>query len=600
MEWGDLKAGLWFIGLPLLVFFWFVGDRLRSLIFKGLGDKEIIFSYLRQFSPLEIILKRLFVGIGFTLLVFGLMQPRRLIGTHQVKTKTLNLVFALDCSYSMLAQDFKPNRLTRAKIEISSLLEHLQGDRVALVVFAGQSLIQCPLTEDYYAFKSFLSVVNEKTIPTPGTNISSALASAYSILKDASGTGVVILLTDGEDFSPNKTIQWAKKYRREGIKVYCIGIGNERGEPIPLPDGSFKRDKNGNIVLTRLDEDLLIRIAQITGGAYLRAGAGSLQVERMYRLISREHRTLNKAGVIPEYAQYYVYPLSVALILLFIAWYLPISLFGKLHSVKGILGLLFSVVVLSGWSLKDWKMNSLLRQYQKGKKEVVKELEDLRNRASTDPELNYNLGTIKAMENDKDAERFLEIASQMDSPIKARAFYNLGNYYLRHNKLRESISSYRNALILDPDYADARYNLELALKRLRSSLASSSQSKAGDKQNVRKDKSQQERKDVHRNSQPSNERKEQTKSASSGTKDDTAKSENKNRSKTGHQGPEQREGEKEHGQQSLGQTGSEGSESGKEAGLTAILSALREDELKPSQVNRRMKLRGEYHGDKDW
>lgn len=615
MEWGDWKAGLWLIGVFGLILLWIIGDRFRALLFNYWGNKEIIFSFLKRFSPAEVILKRLLLGAAFLLLVIGLMQPRKLIGTHKIKNKVLNLVFALDCSYSMLAQDLKPNRLTRAKIEISTLLQHLQGDRVALVVFAGQALIQCPLTQDYYAFKRFLDAITFDTVPTPGTNISSALERAYSLLKENEGDGVVVLITDGEDFYADKTIKWAKKYKKEGIKIYCIGIGGKKGEPIPLPDGGLKRDKNGNIVLTRLDEDLLIRIAQITGGAYLRASAGSLQIEKMYRLISQEHRSVSEAGIVPEYAQYYVYPLSIALLFLSLAWFFPIGL-QDVSKLNRFFILLICLTFWGGWSLKDWELNRLLKSYQKGKKDVVKTLEQLRQKYPADPNLNYNLGTIKAIE-DKEAETFLDIAAQSDSPVNEMAFYNLGNYYLKQNKLKKAISAYRQALVLNPNDANARYNLELALKRLKVQNQKSNKfkerqkrqgtmnSRQGRRSNSQKEKNEQD----FQNQNLSNEM---------GKRDKDSQAQSNEESKTDHfegnrNGKEKNEGnlgensekhERKEGDRMKQIGGTSSTEQGEDIQgqeeVEAILSALREEELTPSQVNKRKKVRGEYNVDKDW
>ncbi len=612
MEWGDWKYSLCLIGILILILFWIIGDRFRALLFSNWGDRDIIFPFLRNFSPTEVVLKRLLLGTAFVLLTIGLMQPRELIGVHKVKSKVLNLVFALDCSYSMLAQDLKPSRLTRAKIEISTLLQHLQGDRVALVVFAGQSLVQCPLTEDYYAFKRFLDAVSVDTVPTPGTNISSALDRAYSLLKKDKGEGVVVLITDGEDFYSNETIKWAKKYKKEGIKVYCIGIGSKKGEPIPLPNGELKRDKDGNVVLTHLDEDLLIRIAQMTGGAYLRASASSLQIEKMYRLISKEHRSVTEAGMVPEYAQYYVYPLSVALILLFFAWFFPISL-KNMGKMSQFFLLFFSIVLLSGWSIRDWKVNRLLKRYQKGEKDVVETLEELRQKYPADPNLNYNLGTIKAI-GGKEAEKFLDIAAQSDSPVNERAFYNLGNYYLKENRLKEAVSAYKQALILNPNSTDARYNLELALKRLKvegqknRSRKQQENQKGGKRQQKKKSGNGGQESQNRRNSQQQSLSNQEKKQGESEEKQNAKGNDadhsqlnagNKKRNDSKLEGNQQDQDNrmKQAGKNSLKEQG-EDIQGSKE--IQAILSALREEELSPSQVNKRKKLRGEYDVDKDW
>jgi len=185
------------------------------------------------------------------------------------------VVVALDASKSMRARDVQPSRLERAKLELSTLLDELKGDRVAIVAFAGDAFVQCPLTSDYAAAKLFLRAIDPDQMQEGGTNIGAALLAAKDVLEGSDRGAkdrVVVLLSDGEDLS-GEVGEATEALHAAGIKVYAIGIGSESGEPIPVLDKSgemtgYVKDPQGNTVLSRLDQAGLEAIAQATGGEY--------------------------------------------------------------------------------------------------------------------------------------------------------------------------------------------------------------------------------------------------------------------------------------------------------------------------------------------
>ncbi len=623
MEWGDIWAIVWLIALPVLMLVWVLGDRFRAYAMDKIGERSVLFNSLFGFSTGAVILRRSLVSLAVLFLVVAIMQPRKFQRMERFENKVLNLIICLDTSKSMLAQDLKPDRLTRAKIEIQELTKRLSGDRIALIVFSGQALVQCPFTTDYSAFNSFLSSVSVDTVPTPGTNIASALELVLKISKKVEGNKAVLLITDGEDFNPDKTIAYAKRCKTEGIKIYCVGIGSLQGEPIPLPGGGFKRDESGKVVLTRLQEDLLVKIAQITGGAYVRAGTSEIGIGKIYDLISSEKRSLLQAGRFPIYSQYYVYPLAVAVVLLFVAWFLDLP---KVRGAVNAVVFIFLLLPLAGWRLDYLSNDKAVRLLKKGKvEEARKILSEIRERSGEDPIINYNLGVAEERAG-KDPTTYYQssgLKSETDPRLRAMAMYNLGNFYLRSGRLKEAIDAYEKALLANPEMESARYNLELALKRLTSQKKQSQKSQSGSKGQRREEKGQdkeKEKKETGKANQEKNGQKKQSQGANKGdnNKNDTSRSgEERNRQssqkETGQEGVEQgkrknsgegRQGENQDrsGKAPQGLKG-EGQKEGKRfrsEEAEAILQALQDEELSPNQINRRKELVGEYDVDKDW
>ncbi len=620
MEWGEIWAIVWLVALPVLMLVWVLGDRFRAYAMDKIGERSILFNSLFGFSTGAVILRRLLVSLAVVCLVLAVMQPRKFQRMERFENKVLNLIICLDTSKSMLARDLKPDRLTRAKIEIRELTKRLSGDRIALIVFSGQALVQCPFTTDYSAFNSFLSSVSVDTVPTPGTNIASALELVLKISKKVEGNKAVLLITDGEDFNPDKTIAYAKRCRAEGIKVYCVGIGSLQGEPIPLPGGGFKRDESGKVVLTCLQEDLLIKIAQITGGAYVRAGTSEIGIGKLYDLISSEKRSLLQSGRFPIYSQYYVYPLAVAVVLLFVAWFVDLP---KVKGAVKAVALIFLLLPLAGWKLDYLSNDRAVHLLEKGKVEEARRiLSEIRKSSGDDPVIDYNLGVAEERAG-KDPTSYYQasgLKGEADPRLRAMAMYNLGNFYLRAGRLKEAVDAYEKALLFDPGMESARYNLELALKRLTAQKEQSQKSQSGSKGQRREEKGQGkgeskkdqgkkgpkkrsqgvDKSDNNKNTTPQSGEKRNGWSDQKDTGQQNAKSEQgkeKDRGK-GAQGGGQRSSEK--APQGLKGRGQERGNRFRSAEAEAILQALQDEELSPNQVNRRKELVGEYDVDKDW
>jgi len=280
---------LWII--PFLVVFYFYAFRTRDKLlhlFCGhtLAGKLVPeYKRGRRWTKAFLILTAIISG------VFALTQPQWGFHWEEIKRVGVDIIVAIDVSESMLAEDVKPNRLERAKREIFDLIEMLEGDRIGLIVFAGTSFVQCPLTLDYGACKMFLDYIDTDLIPVPGTALADALKTAIkSFSTRERKSKALILITDGEDHEGNP-LEAAQEAKKEGIKIFPIGVGLEGGAPIPLGDGSggFKKDRSGDMVITHLDEPTLQKIALETGGSYVRSVTGDMDLDKIYTQGIKQH-----------------------------------------------------------------------------------------------------------------------------------------------------------------------------------------------------------------------------------------------------------------------------------------------------------------------
>ena len=219
----------------------------------------------------------------------------------------------------MLAQDYSPNRLERAKLSIARLTEKLQDDRIGLVLFAGTSFVQLPVTTDYVSAKMFLGNIDTGSIPVQGTAIGDAIRlSIKSFSAQSEKSRVIIVISDGENHEDDP-VEAAAQAAELGIKVYTIGVGSAEGQPIPQPDGSgLLRDKDGEIVVTKLDEATLRAVAKAGGGAYIHAGGEEFGLNPIVDDIRRMEDEEFGSVVFEEYDEQYMYFLAVALLLLVI------------------------------------------------------------------------------------------------------------------------------------------------------------------------------------------------------------------------------------------------------------------------------------------
>lgn len=270
---------------------------------------------------------RWFMAI-LALCCFAVALSRPQFGTHRELSKRygIDLVIAIDASRSMLARDIKPSRIDRAKLELSDLLDKLQGDRVGIVTFAGDAFTQCPLTNDYAAAKLFLRAVDVSNMPIQGTDIARALEESKDLLINAERSAkarVILLLTDGEETLGSDVAAQVSVLKEMGVKILAVGIGSPSGEPIPELDkrGNFvgyKKDRAGNTIMSRLDETGLSALADQTGGAYVRTQDGSAGIQKVFEIINNLDKSEFESRLSIQYEERFMPFAFLGLLLLLI------------------------------------------------------------------------------------------------------------------------------------------------------------------------------------------------------------------------------------------------------------------------------------------
>jgi Ca-activated chloride channel family protein len=268
--------------------------------------------------------KAILMTLSYTFLVLALSRPQ--IGTtlEIMKRSGLDIMVGLDISASMLAEDIKPNRLLKAKHAISSFIDRLEGDRVGLIAFAGDSFVQCPLTIDYAAAKLLIDALDVDTISQSGTEISQAIEiAASSFNQEEDKHKVLLFFTDGEDHG-KKAIEAAKAAANQGIRIYCVGVGlPNQGTPIPLRQSNgelrgYKHDRNGKPIVTKLEDALLREIAQLTNGNYYQATPGEAEIDRLLAEFAAIEKRKIEERQFTQYEDRFQYFLAFAL--LFLVW----------------------------------------------------------------------------------------------------------------------------------------------------------------------------------------------------------------------------------------------------------------------------------------
>jgi Ca-activated chloride channel family protein len=262
---------------------------------------------------------------AFALFCLALAEPQCGTRTELAKRYGIDLVVALDASRSMLAKDIKPSRLERAKLELASLLDRLHGDRVGIVVFAGDAFTQCPLTTDYAAAKMFLKAIDANALPMQGTNIARALEESKDLLVNSergAKARAIVLLTDGEETADGDTQKILNELEPLSVRVLTVGIGSTAGEPIQELDKKgnmigYKKDKAGNTVVTRLDEAGLIAIAEKTGGKYIHSLTG-VGVQEIYEELDRLDKQEFESRLTVKYSDRYYYAAFPGFLLLLV------------------------------------------------------------------------------------------------------------------------------------------------------------------------------------------------------------------------------------------------------------------------------------------
>jgi Ca-activated chloride channel family protein len=311
--------GFWLVAGIIILLVW--SNRMKRRRLRVFAQQKLLDEITRNVNVKGQIVAQGVLVLVLTFGILALMRPQWGFHWQEVKRRGLDILIAIDTSKSMLASDVKPNRLERSKLAIKDLIKKLQGDRVGLIAFSGTAFLQCPLTIDYGGFLLALNDITVSTIPRGGTSISRAIETALESFKGGQKQfKVLVIITDGENHEGDP-LQLAERARREGIKIFCIGIGTREGELIQVtgPGGkkTFMKDSGGTVIKTRLNEDLLQRIAFTTGGMYVRSSGSEFGLDLIYdeRLSKMEKREI-KSQMSKLYYERFQIPLALCLVLL--------------------------------------------------------------------------------------------------------------------------------------------------------------------------------------------------------------------------------------------------------------------------------------------
>lgn len=299
--------------LPLFFIIYGAVRYRRAALIRKFGEEPLVRQLIPSWSASKGWFRITLFSIAFFFFAIGLARPQIGAKLQERKTRGAEVMIVLDVSNSMLAQDYSPNRLERAKLAISRLSDKLKDDRLGLIVFAGQSFVQLPITTDYVSAKMFMSSISTESVPVQGTAIGEAINTAIrGFSAQSEKSRVIVVITDGENHEDDP-VAAAKQAAEMGISVYTIGVGSVEGQPIPY-NGGLMKDRDGNIVVTRLDENTLKEIASAGNGAYIHAGNDEFGLNPIIDEIRRMEDEEFNSVVFEEYDEQYMYFLAAALL----------------------------------------------------------------------------------------------------------------------------------------------------------------------------------------------------------------------------------------------------------------------------------------------
>ena len=287
--------------------------KIRRKRIRKFGDEELVGRLMPSYSKGKTWIRLTLFSIGFIFFAIGLSRPQIGARLKEHETKGAEIMIVLDVSNSMLAEDYSPNRLERAKLAISRLVDKLRDERIGLIVFAGNSFVQLPITTDYVSAKMFLNSISTESVPLQGTAMGEAINTAmrsFSIQSEKSRA--VIVITDGENHEDDP-VAAAEQAAELGVRVFTIGVGSPEGKPIPY-EGELLKDKDGEIVVTRLDENILKEVAEAGKGVYVRAGTSEFGLNPVIDEIKKMEDEKYSSIVFEEYDEQFMYFLALALL----------------------------------------------------------------------------------------------------------------------------------------------------------------------------------------------------------------------------------------------------------------------------------------------
>ena len=503
---------LWLrLTIPVFIaaYIWYTLRKRRQL--KEFGDAELMETLMPNASRVRPNVKFSILMVALALLILAAARPQFGQSERTEKRQGIEAIVALDISNSMLAEDVAPNRLDRAKQMLSKLMDNMVNDKVGLVVFAGDAFVQLPITCDYVSAKMFLNSIKPELIKTQGTAIGQALSTSIRCFGEQSDASrAIILITDGENHEDD-AVAVAKRAKEAGIHVLVVGIGKPEGSPIPLPGtNSFRKDREGNVVVSRLNEEMCREIAQAGGGLYVRCDNTNTAMKAIQKELDKLGTQEIETQVYTDYNEQFQGFALIALLLLVIDFFIfnrknkmitRLDIFGDSRKISMILVLL--TVSLSTFAQKE--ASDVRRGNREYRKQNYTEAEvDYRRGLEKNRdgyEAHYNLGDA-LFKQDKyaDAQAEFETAAKLldkktDKERYAKVMHNIGNCNFAQQNYGQAVAAYQESLRANPKDNDTRYNLVKAMQLLQQQQQQQQQNQDQQQQQQEQQQQQQQQQD---------------------------------------------------------------------------------------------------------
>ena len=303
--------------LPFLIILYIILRRVQRKAIYNFSEESFFSVLMPLRSKFRPTLKFILYILALSCIIIALARPQFGSKLEQVKRKGIEMIIALDVSRSMMAEDIKPSRLERAKQSITTLINHMHDDKIGMIVFAGDAYTQLPITSDYISAKIFLANINTEVVSKQGTAIASAIdLGVKSFTQDLEPSKAIIIISDGEDHEGD-AVKAAQNAAAKGIKIYTIGMGSLQGAPIPITAGQmrsgFLKDRNGNVVISKMDPTELSKIAAAGDGDFYSASSGNIGLNQLYIKLNRLNKSEIESKVYSEYDDQFQYFIAIAL-----------------------------------------------------------------------------------------------------------------------------------------------------------------------------------------------------------------------------------------------------------------------------------------------
>ena len=464
--------------IPVLAIIRFITYRNQKKRLRKFGDPQLLRSLMPDVSRFRPAVKFWILQGALALLVVMLARPQFGTKISNEQRTGIETIIAMDISNSMLAEDITPSRLDRSKMMVENLVDHFTNDKIGLLVFAGDAFVQLPITSDYVSAKMFLSSIDPSMMATQGTDIARAIDMATHSFTQEEGIGkAIIVITDGEDHEGG-ALESAKAAKDAGMRVYVLGVGSTQGAPIPIPGtGDYMKDNTGNTVMSALNEDMCRQVAQAGGGAYIHVENNSAAQDQLDNELNKLAKKETTSTVYSEFDEQFQAVAILALLLLILEICIydrrnpllkRLSLFGSKKKAAATVALLLVAITVSAQTdrqyIREGNKQFRVGQYDKAEVSYRKAVE----KNPKNPQAAYNLGNaLMAQKKDSAAVQQFEQATRIETnPLrKAAAYHNMGVICQTHKMYGEAIEAYKNALRLNPNDDETRYNLVLCKKQ---------------------------------------------------------------------------------------------------------------------------------------